>query len=57
MVLELAVWKQEKVKGYPSVETQVNSARGHINVTEIFLASSIYNPKIHTSLKLGYEYM
>ena len=26
-------WKQEKVKNYPWVETQVNSALGHINVT------------------------
>ena len=31
------VSKQEKVKVYPSVETQVNSSLGHINVTINFV--------------------
>ena len=34
MVLKFAVSKQEKVKYYPWVETQVNSSLGHINVSQ-----------------------
>ena len=30
--------KQEKVKDYPGVETQVNSALGHINVAQVLVA-------------------
>ena len=33
MVLKFAVSKQEKLKDYPWVETQVNSALWHINFT------------------------
>ena len=33
-VLKFGVSKQEKVKGYPWVETQINSAIEHINVTQ-----------------------
>ena len=33
--LKFAVSKQEKFKDYPWVETPVNSALGHINVTKV----------------------
>ena len=35
------VSKQEKVKDYTGVETQVNSALGHINVTHEFRLVSV----------------
>ena len=35
MALKFAVSKQEKVKNYTRVETQVNSGDGHINVTNV----------------------
>ena len=33
--------KQDKVKVYPRVETQVNSAHGHINVTLVIMICNI----------------
>ena len=37
--------KQDKVKVYPRVETQVNSAHGHINVTLVIMICNINDIK------------